>query len=121
MIGSTSNTRGPDWALPDKNIHSTAITRPIRVQVYADRIVIRPERGEQQKTKTIPIKDGLVRNSLESFVEETRKHMEGWGLAVMNGYWQPILRVEVAPNAEPQFAEFETLLQGSGFEVQRKK
>lgn len=121
VIGSASGAKGPDWALPDKNIHSTAVTRPIRVQVYADRIVIRPERGEKQRPKTIALKDGSVRDSIETFVDETRQHMDGWGLAVMNGYWQPILRVEVAPNAETQFSEFERLLRDSGFEVERRK
>ncbi len=116
-----SPSRGADWALPNKNVYSTAITRPIRVQIFGDRLVIVPERGERQRARTVPLPDAQVRPQIETFVSEVWSHTEGWGLAVLNGYWKPILRVEVAPGADAQFREFEQLMSGSGLEVERKK
>jgi hypothetical protein len=46
--------------------------------------------------------------------------MTGWGLAVENGYWKPVLEVEVAPDAEQHFADLQTALHSSGFELHRK-
>ena len=42
------------------------------------------------------------------------------GLAVANGYWKPVLHVEVAPGGEANHHQLEALLQGSGLEVIRK-
>jgi hypothetical protein len=47
--------------------------------------------------------------------------MEGWGLAADNGYWKPVLIVEVVGDAEARLAELQAALQGSGIEVQRKQ
>jgi hypothetical protein len=46
--------------------------------------------------------------------------MDSWGLAVANGYWKPELHIEVAADAEPQFANLQSALDGSGFDVRRK-
>jgi hypothetical protein len=46
--------------------------------------------------------------------------MDRWGLAVLGGYWKPILTVEVRPGGEQRFAELQLLMQGSGIEVERK-
>jgi len=46
--------------------------------------------------------------------------VERWGMAVAGGYWKPVLRVSVAPDAEDRFYELSVLLHNSGFDVQRR-
>jgi hypothetical protein len=107
--------------LPDARVHSTAITRPIRVVVEPQRMVIMPERGEDRLPKQIPLKGkDLTPQEVDQFVSAIQRHMQSWGLAVEGGYWKPLLKLEVAPNADDRERQIETALQGSGFELQRK-
>jgi hypothetical protein len=41
-------------------------------------------------------------------------------MAVMGGYWKPLLRVRVAPGAESRFRDLTVLLKDSGIEVERR-
>ena len=117
--GSLARTKGADWALPNKTQHATGITRPIKIQCLTDRLVIVPERGDGRRPKVIPV-NGSMRTATEACVSEIWKQMEGWGIAVSGGYWKPALKVEVGPGADARYQEFESLLQGSGLELQRK-
>lgn len=116
---SAALARGRDWALKNKSPRATAITRPIRVRCLPDRLVIMPERGDDARPKEIPLSSS-VQNALDPFVNAIWKHTERWGLAVANGYWKPVLHVEVAPGGEANHHQLEALLQGSGLEVIRK-
>ncbi|MBM4004065.1 MAG: hypothetical protein FJ295_12390 [Planctomycetes bacterium] len=119
-VYSVAQSKGTDWALPPKSINSTGITRPIRVRLFQDRIVLVPERGERQKSTTISLHDAPMRAQIEPLVTAVWNYTETWGLAVANGYWKPVLRVEVAPGADARFEEFRTLMSGSGLDVERK-
>jgi hypothetical protein len=46
--------------------------------------------------------------------------MELWGMAVAGGYWKPVLKVWVAPDAESRFRELVILLKDSGIEAERR-
>jgi hypothetical protein len=119
--GKRSPRRGQNWGLPDARVHSTAITRPIRVVVEPQRMVIMPERGEDRLPKQIPLTGKeLTAQEVDQFVSAIQKHMQSWGLAVEGGYWKPLLKLEVAPNADDRERQIEAALQGSGFELQRK-
>ena len=56
----------------------------------------------------------------ENLVSQIWNEVDGWGIAVSNGYWKPILNVEVAPGQDQAFADLQTLLEGSGLEVRRR-
>lgn len=116
---SLAQSRGRDWALTGKSQQATAITRPIRVRCQAKQLTLLPERGVDGRPQTIA-HGGDVGASVEPFVTAVRKHMDGWGLAVANGYWKPVLNVQVDPDAENQFQQLESLLRDSGYEVVRK-
>ena len=120
-LSPIAGSRGTDWALPRHAVSSTAITRPVRIQLYKDRLMIIPERGEKQRSRTVPFTSENMTNEIETFVTQVWQHTEGWGLAVVNGYWKPVLRVEVAPDAEEQYVELRRLMSGSGLDVERKK
>jgi hypothetical protein len=98
----------------------TAITRPIHVAALADRLVIVPERGDDRPAQHIPVSPELSVQEVDAFVAAVQKEMKSWGLAVENGYWKPLVLVEVAPSAAGRFEQLEVALEGSGFDLQRK-
>jgi hypothetical protein len=112
--------RGENWGLPDNTSRATAITRPIRVECHEDKLVLLPERNEGRAPLVVPL-EGDVAGHVEVLVANVWKHMDRWGLAMVNGYWKPVLRVEVKPGGENRYNELQALLQGSGIEVERKK
>jgi hypothetical protein len=118
---SATIARGRDWALPGANRHATAITRPIHVAVLADRLVLIPERGTDRQALQLRVSDRLTVQEIDAFVAAVQREMKSWGLAVQNGYWKPILQVEVAPDSEHHFADLNASLANSGFEIQRKQ
>ena len=115
---SLEKSRGANWALRGAGQRATGITRPIRVVCLPDRLIILPQRGEQQQSRVVPLA-GPLRDSIDEFVTAIWKHTEQWGIAVLNGYWKPVLNVEVAPEADQRFAELQSLLDGSGLDAKR--
>jgi hypothetical protein len=116
----SGKSRGANWGLPGAAGRSTGITRPIHVAVLADRFVLVPDPGDDRPPKHLRISPVMAQAEADALVTAVQKEMTGWGLAVENGYWKPVLEVEVAPDAERHFADLETALQNSGFEIQRK-
>ena len=118
--GPPRKSRLPNWAIPQAKVNSIGVTRPIQVAVLPDRLVIVPERGDDRRPQEFSISPHLSTTEVDAFVAGVQKEMQGWGLAVKNGYWKPQLIMDVAPTAEQQCAELQTALQNSGFEMQRK-
>lgn len=111
--------REENWGLPDTTKKATAISRPIYLECYADKLVILPEKGENHVPLVIPVDEG-VNAQMEVLLTTTWQIMDRWGLAIFNGYWKPVLTVAVKPGADARFAELQQALQGSGLEVERK-
>jgi hypothetical protein len=116
---SIARQRGANWALPSSASHSTGITRPIQVECYSDRLVILPDRGDTREPQTIPV-TGPTRGSVQQFVSGVWSHTERWGMAVAGGYWKPVIKVQVAPDANDRFLELEALMRDSGIQVERR-
>ena len=114
--------RQSNWGLPNSAGKAVAVTRPIRVAALADRIVLLPDKGDfATSPQNIRVQgDDMTVQELDSLVSAVQKQMQGWGIAVQNGYWKPVLSVDVSPNAERRFQELEVGLKNSGFDVQRK-
>jgi hypothetical protein len=112
--------RGSNWGLPGAQGRTTAITRPIHVVVLADRLILVPERGDSRAPRQQPVPRDLRAEDIDTFVAAVQREMKSWGLAVANGYWKPVLQIEVAPGAEHHFATLQAALEGSGFDVERK-
>jgi hypothetical protein len=110
---------GQNWALPEDVSGLTAITRPIIVDCYPDRLVIRADRGDQRSPRVIPC-GGPTHACVDAFVQGIQDHMKRWGMAVAGGYWKPVARVEVLPGAETRFRELKILLDGSGIQVEQR-
>jgi len=118
--GTRSSRRGNNWGLPGAAGRTTAVTRPIRVAVLPNRVVIVPERGDDRPVQSLPLGQQLTPEDVNRFVAAIQSEVKGWGLAVADGYWKPVLQVDVAAGGERHFEELNAALEGSGFEIQRK-
>jgi hypothetical protein len=118
-VSPLAETRGADWGLPDDSAEATGFTRPIRLGVFPDRLVLYPERGDDRPVRNIAL-TGTTREGVDQLVEEIWKHIESWGIAGRRAYWKPVLRLETAPGAGDRASDLEILLRGSGIEVERK-
>jgi hypothetical protein len=116
----SGRSRGRNWALTEAKAHSIGVTRPLHVAVHADRLLIVPDRGDSRPPVVVPIAPELRPEDVNQFVTAVQREVKGWGLAVANGYWKPVLHMGVAPGAERQFAELQTALEGSGFDILRR-
>jgi hypothetical protein len=115
---SSVDRRGEDWALRDTARGSVGITRPIRVECYANRLVVISDRGPANN-RVVPLGKS-TESSIDTFISATWGQMESWGMAGRGMYWRPVLQVSVAPDAQQRFAELARLLEGSGLAVERK-
>lgn len=114
-----ANARGENWGLPNRRQSATGFTRYIQVQCFADRLLIMPEREDYQQPTVVPLASETS-SSIDQFVSGIWKRVESWGIAAEAGYWKPILRVQVAPDADGRFAELSRLLERSGLVLERK-
>jgi hypothetical protein len=113
-------SRGKNWALPDAKQHHIGVTRPIRVTMLGDRLVILPERGDDRPPQVVKVAPELSPDDVNHFVSAVQSEVKGWGLAVAEGYWKPVIQAEVSPDAERHFANLQSALQGSGIEITRR-
>ena len=113
-----ADKRGIDWALHDRTRGAVPLARPIRVECYPDHVVILPEPG-LPGGRMIPL-GPRTEGDVDGFVKAILEQMEPWGIAGRHMYWKPILHFQVMPGAEPRYADFQRLLDGSGLAVERK-
>jgi len=116
---SSLSQRGANWAVPKAATGGTAYQIPVRIVCQYDRLVILPRRGERSQPIEVMAADPLSR-TIDEFVQVLWQQIEKWDTAPLGGYWQPVLEVYVYPGAEQRFSELQSLLQGSGIQVQRQ-
>ena len=58
--------------------------------------------------------------SIDKLVAALWEQMDSWGIAGEGMYWRPVLNVYVAPGAQQRFEDLKILLDGSGFNIERK-
>jgi len=115
---SLAERRGEDWGLRDAARGSVGVTRPIRIECHADRLVVLSDRNPADN-KVVPLGPRTA-SSIDTFISAVWGHIEGWGIAGRGMYWRPVLQVAVAPDAEDRFADLAALLDGSGLTVKRR-
>ncbi len=108
-----------DWALRNAHSHAAAISRPLHVDCYPDRVVIAPDQpgGEPH----VIVCDGSNRRNADKFVAAIWDIMDKWGMAGKEMYWKPILNFYVVPGAEPRLVNLSRALDGSGLVIERKQ
>lgn len=113
--GSLAKSRGKNWALPGASQGSVGVTRPLRIEVAADRIVI--DSGNPNTAKQSIACTGSTDAVVEQFVSTVWDQMRGWGIAGRGMYWRPVLNLHVMPGGQQRAAELKRLLHGSGLDV----
>ncbi len=114
-----------DWALRNATRHAAAISRPIHVDCYPDRIVLvseagapgTPDRGEPR----VILCENIGRRDADKLVAAVWEIMDTWGIAGREMYWRPILNFYVAPGGEPRLLDLTRSLEGSGLVIERKQ
>jgi hypothetical protein len=114
---SLAATRGRNWGLPNAAAGSVPITSPIRIDCYADQLVLVPEKGLGEP-KVVPF-GSRTEDAVDEFIDVVWEYMDRWGSAGAGMYWRPVLKVRVAAEAEGRYVDLKTLLEGSGLEVKR--
>lgn len=111
---SVAATAGSNWALPHTSARSVAVWRDIRVRLEPDRLLLLSETG--RVTQLVPLRGATAEATYEirNAVWEDMKH---WGIAGYGMHWQPVLHVDVAPQAQPRFRDLQVLFENSGFAV----
>lgn len=115
---AVAKRKGRNWAWTAGPSRQTAVVRHIRVQCYEDRWVVMPDVGTKDKPQTVML-DVSLQTSAEQLAKIVADRMDRWGYALSDGYWKPILQVEVAPRSDYRFTQLTRLLDGSGLDVQR--
>lgn len=115
-VAPLAGQRGANWALPDSHRSATVVTRPLRIYCAQDRLVILPDSGEPLRIELT----GPLQRHVDELLTQVWEEVERWDLAVVGGYWRPILTIEVARDGEQRFQELRVLLEGSGLQVTRK-
>jgi hypothetical protein len=108
-----------DWALRDARRHAAAISRPLHVDCYPDRVVIAPEQSGGEPHVVICGSD--AQRNADKLVAAIWELMDSWGMAGKEMYWRPVLNFYVVPGAEPQMFELSRALDGSGLVIERKQ
>ncbi|MHC2067834.1 zinc ribbon domain-containing protein [Bremerella sp. T1] len=111
--------RGSNWALPGAGPKNTAITRPVTLVVSGTQMTLVQERGVLGPAETVPV-DGNMEAAADKLVRLIHTRIDSWGMAGRNFYWKPILQITVEQGGDPVVQQLETLLYGSGIEVNRK-
>ncbi|HVA49138.1 MAG TPA: hypothetical protein VNH11_22435 [Pirellulales bacterium] len=111
--------REKNWANPDASTTNVPIERPIRVVCDAEHLTLLPEGRGKQGMRVIPFKPRTA-ESVDDLVGAVWDRIDSWGTAGRNMYWRPTLLMEVEPGGQRRYAELQSLLADSGFDVHGK-
>jgi len=112
--GSMADSRGKNWSLPEEARHAVPISRPVRIECTADKLVLPTDQSSPKREIAMSYH---TEDAVEPLVGAVWQRVETWGSAGRGMYWRPELSVDVAPGAEGRFADLKTLLADSGIEV----
>ena len=114
------NPSGADWALPGSvsGARGLEIIRPIGVELYPDRFVLRSG-SSRGLTQTFSFGPEGMNSATLKLATAIRDRIDQWGAAAPGARWSPRLKVSVSSGAEPRFAAFEHLMTGRGLPIDR--
>jgi hypothetical protein len=120
MPESVAKQRGErNWANPDAGTTNVPIQRAIRVVCDADHLTLMPEGRGRQSMRVIQLKPRTA-DSVDDLVTSVWDRIDSWATAGRGMYWRPTLLMEVEPGGQRRYAELQSLLTDSGFDVHGK-
>ena len=115
---SLAETRGVNWGLMPAARASNPITRPIHIHCEGDKLIVHQDQANSPPV-VVPLRP-RTEDSVDQLVTEVQGRIEDWGLAGRGLYWRPQLILEVGSGGEGRYADLESLLADSGFDVKRR-
>ena len=110
----------PNWAIADDKQNAMEVTRPIVVECFPNKILIRRASGTGiDREVDIPAGTSLY-HATDTLVSHIVNYIDTWGMAARGTYWQPEMIVTVQPGAEPRFEELQSVMHNSGVRIRRK-
>lgn len=117
---SLASTKGKDWAVMRNGNGTSGVTRPVRMRINGNQLVLLADPTINEAEKIIPIYNDTGA-SIPDLVQSIEKRIDKWGLAGKGLYWSPELVFEVTPDGESRFTDLQHLLDNSGWIVRRKQ
>jgi hypothetical protein len=113
---------GNNWALPESSlqIRGANIVRQMRLRCEPGQFVLLPENKPGSVLRQFPVENGDVEGAVMQLASSLRDRIAGWGVAMQNGRWDPVLVVQVAPGAEGRFRQLQAILRDSGIRVEQE-
>jgi hypothetical protein len=119
-FGSQGKKHGSHHRRNFEQSHSlVSITRPVKLECHADRLVMISEDGDPSRNKVIPL-NGFIRDSVDQLETEIHERIGSWGMAGRGMQWHPIVVVNVAPDGAARYAALQPMLKSDGLEVRDK-
>lgn len=115
---SLAKTRGANWALHQSSARAIGYSRPIRIQCFADRLIVLTEKGQQEQV--IPL-GRQTQDAIEELVAAVRRRMKSWGSAGNDSFWRPVLVIDLKPGGQQRLIDLMNLLLDSGIELEWKQ
>lgn len=109
--------RGENWALPARRRNVSAYHRPVYLKVADNRIELLPSVWNR-KAVPIEINQGLEQ-AVDPLIDSVWKLVDSWGSLGFEGYWKPVLHVEVNDGNRQMVQRLEALLDGSGLDIEK--
>jgi hypothetical protein len=107
--------RGKDWALREKPGRAVPVRRTIRVAVGKDKLNVLSDSGPGA-AKAIALHGDTI-ESLDEFVKQVHRQIDGWGIAGNGLYWRPVIVLDVGADGQRRADDLARLLKNSGLEI----
>ena len=112
--------QAPNWAMPNVGQGSTEMARPIAVECFPNKMMIRRASGTGiDRTIDIP-PNGSVYSVTDTLVSHIVTYIDTWGMAAHGTHWQPEMIVTVQPGTETRYEELKAVMKNSGVRIRRK-
>ncbi|MDO4575888.1 MAG: hypothetical protein Q4D98_11820 [Planctomycetia bacterium] len=112
-----AETQGMNWALEQYHPAMTSVSRTVRMECHADRLVLPPAPGTV-KPVVIPVSSPEATARL--LANRLKERVRSWGEPGTGMYWKPILSVSVSDGGGPVCAMLEAALRNSGLEMEKE-
>lgn len=113
-----ADQRGEGWALNGSpgSQNGPAVVRNLNIRCTGSEFVLK-SRNNRDADQVVAIDPNNPAASVVQLAKYVRKQVDGWGLALTGGRWQPILKVAVTEDGQENYRTLHRLLEGSGIAV----
>ncbi|MEZ6096321.1 MAG: hypothetical protein R3C03_19185 [Pirellulaceae bacterium] len=115
-VSCIAKQRGANWALPTSPNQRVAYVRPIRFYCSDQALVFATQDDNQSQRLIISLVDPNL--AVEQLVTALNQRHSSWGPPPENGYWKPVMKIQVLPGGQVQVDQLQVMLEHSGIEIE---